>query len=180
MEEVEPIQIEPLLTEPQKVAQRFCSTEFKAWHCSDCCQDGMHLLILQSYKASNCPTCKELTVIDIRTKVIKRATRKSSGIARKWQECQCCDYSTTKDITIPRLSTPHSNGFKSSRNHSATHIHFHNHDHDSDDYSFESSDDSYETSYDSDDSYETSSYDSEDCSSDDSDFGLGESDLDGG
>ncbi|MEL7245161.1 MAG: TPM domain-containing protein [Cyanobacteria bacterium J06629_18] len=193
MEEVEASEVESVLTEPQKVAKKIDSTEFIGWRCPDCSPDGMHLLILQSYKASNCPTCNELTVTDIRTKVIKRATRKSSGIARKWQECQCCDYSTTKDITIPKLSTPNSSGFKSSRNHSATHIHFHNHDYDSDDYSFESCDNSYDSedysfessddsydSYDSDDSYETTSYDTEDCSSDDSDFGGGESDGDGG
>ena len=186
MEEVEALEIESVLTKPQKVAQRIDSTEFIGWRCSDCASDSMHLLVLQSYKASNCPTCNELTVTDIRTKVIRRATRKSSGIARKWQECQCCDYSTTKDITIPKLSTPNSSGFKSSRNHSTTHIHFHN---DNDDYSYESKDDSYDSDDYSDDSSDCTSYDSyeessdsssDDYSDDSSDFGGGESVGDGG
>ncbi len=201
MEEVEAKEIEPLLTQPQKVAQEIGSTKFKGWECPNCSLDNMHLLILQFHKASICPTCEELTVTKIRTETIKRATQYSSGTLRTWKQCQCCDYATTTDEMIPQLSRTNlsrrssTHKFKHHRNHNTTHhIHSYSFDScdDSNDYSNYDCDDttdysSYESSEDTTDysSYnceDTTDYSSDDSSSDDSssDFGGGESDGDGG
>ncbi|WP_414620334.1 TPM domain-containing protein [Calothrix sp. CCY 0018] len=115
MQQVEAIEIESYLKQPQKVAQRLGSNKFKGWRCSDCALDNMHLLIYEfSGKASNCPTCDELTVTKIRTEVISQATEYSSGTRRTWKECQCCNYATTTDETIPKLSPPSSSSSSSS------------------------------------------------------------------
>ncbi len=119
MQQLEATEIESRLTKPQKVAQRLGSNKFIGWRCS--CVAGttedshMHLLIYEfPGKASNCPVCNELTVTDIRTQVISQATEHSSGTRRTWKKCQCCNYATTKDVTIPRLSPPSSNTSSSS------------------------------------------------------------------
>ncbi len=119
MEQVEATEIESLLTKPQKVAQKIGTNKFKGWRCSCCAkkiqQPHLHLLIYQFRgKASDCPICNELTVTDLRTKVIREATQCSSGTRRTWKECQCCNYTTTTDKTIPRLSPPSTNTSSSS------------------------------------------------------------------
>ncbi|MBV6624436.1 MAG: TPM domain-containing protein [Rivularia sp. (in: Bacteria)] len=119
MQQVEATEIEALLTKPQKVARGIGSLKFKGWRCAKCAtgkpHSHMHLLIFQSpSKASNCPTCKELTVTDIRTQVVRQATQYSSGTRRTWKKCQCCNYAITRDETIPKLSPPSTSSSSSS------------------------------------------------------------------
>lgn len=118
-------ELESHLNQPQKVAQKLGSAKFQGWHCPNCAigtqLPQIHLLINEfNYQASRCPSCEELTVKQSK-EVIKAATQTTPGIRRKRSACQCCNYNTSHDEAIPRLSPPKkSSSSRSSRSYSSS------------------------------------------------------------
>ncbi|MEM9926458.1 MAG: TPM domain-containing protein [Cyanobacteria bacterium P01_D01_bin.50] len=118
--------LESHLSQPQKVAQKLGSARFQGWYCPNCAIEAqlpqIHLLIDQLYyKAFHCPNCEELTVTNQSTEIIKAATQTTPGIRRKRSACQCCNYTTSHDEAIPRLSPPKkSSSSRSSRSYSSS------------------------------------------------------------
>ena len=111
MQQVKTTDLESYLNQPQKVANKLNSAKFQGWQCQHCIEEitspKIHLLIQEkySYGKSRCPNCEELTVTNQSTKVIKPATKTTTGIRRKQLACQCCSYTSSKDETISRLYT---------------------------------------------------------------------------
>lgn len=113
MQKLQPTELEFYLNQPQKVARRIGSTKYQGWRCCNCSENSgnidlqdIHLLIVEfpyQSKASNCPSCKELTITEQSQKIIKQATQTEPGYRQKISTCKCCGYTSEKKEVIANI-----------------------------------------------------------------------------
>ncbi len=65
-------------------------------------------------KYSTCPKCNYKTYHRAHSKVVRSATRASTGLRVEIYKCKNCDYSTTRNITIPKITSSSSSSGGSS------------------------------------------------------------------
>jgi len=112
MTKVDATVLEPMLNQPQQVAQELGSVEFEAWHCTNCHPQINSLKEINlsrnvCYQSNfrNCPICREMTV-QRTSKVLQPATVESVGKRLVIDTCHCCSYQQETEQTINRLPPP--------------------------------------------------------------------------
>ncbi|NEO25326.1 MAG: DUF2207 domain-containing protein, partial [Kamptonema sp. SIO4C4] len=107
MKQVDSEQVKPLLTEPERVAEKLNQLKIEGL-CPENNPDDIYLRLYDTpdlfNKYYDCPNCHEHTASRSPYKVIEHATTRHSGKRRYTYHCHACDHEWTKDEKIPRKS----------------------------------------------------------------------------
>ncbi|MEP1057962.1 MULTISPECIES: TPM domain-containing protein [Cyanophyceae] len=118
MERVSSGQLQHLLQESERVAERLGSVSFSGWQCRTCYPEtdtsNIHVraYILSSHYQI-CPNCHELTVEET-SRTTQSATSHHAGQRQITKRCHCCSFVDERWISIPRLATVSSSSSSSS------------------------------------------------------------------
>ena len=113
LEPLETAELQPLLTDHEQVAAKLGNVSFEAWWSPEVGALSRDTIYLKAYvnkpSHSECPIGKELTVTSTSQTVVS-PTQYSTGLLRITYQCECCNYNTKTDHTIPSLSSSSSSG----------------------------------------------------------------------
>ena len=105
-------ELQPYLSQPDRVAQNLGSVKLEGWQCRHCQAQRtgtrVHVVVyvLDNKQFRECATCKQWTVRRTIDAVLEQPTWNRQGRQQVIQECQCCSYCQEILEVIPRLSPP--------------------------------------------------------------------------
>ena len=96
---------EKFLSPEEAAEEKAGGMDYEFWHCRQCGADEN--LEVKLNKASKCPQCKRRSLTSSSTTLVA-ATRDHGGTTRITETClnPKCNYSTTRESSTPRLSSP--------------------------------------------------------------------------
>jgi uncharacterized protein len=105
---------DPFLKKGQLVEEKIHSVDYDVWVTED--NDDVLVLKYKSLfsKYSKCPECNYQTYYRAHSKIVKSATKTSTGVREETYKCKNCDYHKVKRITIPKITTTGSSSSGSS------------------------------------------------------------------
>jgi uncharacterized protein len=96
---------DPKLSTIQRLEEKIGSVNYDVWFCPACLNNDTERYIKHFSGFSDCPACGARTFKEDPQRVVRGATKLSSGLAKIDGRCVSCNHKTVRSVTLPRITT---------------------------------------------------------------------------
>ena len=98
------------LNDQENLEDKLKSVDADVFRCEDCDENVIFKYDNPKSKYKKCPSCRTKAMFMKSSKTTVRATYVSSGMKKETHLCKFCNHTTTKKVTLPRLTRSSSGG----------------------------------------------------------------------